>query len=337
MAVDSKSGSQVPYNLRGTTARRPSAESLQAIATEADFASKGGGTGGTGGGSLPHVHSSLSSSSSSPSLSNDEINLMKSLLEKLSLTNSNSSSGSGGNSGGGVHPRRANQPIVAAPSTTQPISSGISAPMESFIANVVEGGPRVDGGSDDDDEEDGVVEQKRKAVMTAAAAAVGSTDLTWSRGHIPKEMRFFVTTVPMVNAVYGGSFSQRAQTKAAKERRNRRELEFLATLLDVSVEGRPDVVNELVMRRILAIEQAEEDGNWKAAQALDATNARAIGTTEQRKMLLKHISLIKPKRSSSSGKDSGDGWEKKKKKKKSKGNGGSSGNNGSKATAATKP
>jgi hypothetical protein len=287
--------------------RRPSAENLHAIASEADMSSldansssnRGGGHGSISSGSRPST-----ATTSTAGITAEEIVALRTIFARLpdlpAASSTVQSRGNGGSTGGTLNP------------TAQRLVGGLgnvvtpALPSASIlgVSSDVGVGTNAEGSDDDEVTDD---EGDSKVRVHPPKSSVG--ELRWGGLHVSYDNRWAIPTVAEVKTYYH-SFRGRALADRCRDIRNKFEVDTLSTICDAALEGRCDVILELAVRRIYGVEQADQGGgrDWDTATALDLSRPGAFGSDELRRQARKEAARVKaakPKQATSGPRRSG--------------------------------
>lgn len=104
--------------------------------------------------------------------------------------------------------------------------------------------------------------------MNELATPGALRDLSGEKDYTPAAMKYLMTVLQFVD---GQSLTSR----------DNRELETLATTLDLIADGRVAEAGDAVMQRFKAIESGVKDGTWELAQHQELVPSRHLGLTSQ--------------------------------------------------------
>ena len=125
-------------------------------------------------------------------------------------------------------------------------------------------------GTDSDQEVDSLSRgrEPRTARAPRHLAIAGEADPLVGCGvNIPAKERWAPTTTRNVLERFA-SFTARAQAARLTSQRNEHERLEVSRAVDALVEGRPDVALELLIRRLVVVEDADRSGSWHLAPVL---------------------------------------------------------------------
>lgn len=285
--------------------RRPSANSLESIATMADLADYDSPGGSHNNGSSPRAApSSLSSSSSTAAGSMPSpqfMSEMQSLLTRFGATFGQSNSGgsnitsstpapsttpSGGGTAIGTATTGGTISGTAARIASNMSLGGVSTPHVRDPVRV----PPIQSVDDDNGDNNDV-----------HVPAVSTNDLQWHGIYVHDSNRWAPSSIREVNSVYQ-SFRNRALAIRCRDPRNKHEVDTLSVICDAALEGRMDVVLEIAIRRMVGVEEADANGGrcWDMATALDLAKPGTLGSDTLRRQARRDAAQVRAIRSSSS-------------------------------------
>lgn len=311
---------------RGRRERRPSNDSLESIASEADSRTHLSTSLSSGSSSSANSSSSTPATSratsSSVTLSVDEAKLLQSLIAKLPSASAAAPS--------------AAHTVNAAPSTTRVphsttaadaslgrLLSGMSMlglPSLPVSSTAPPGG--IASTADDDEVDDD------EQLQSTAATSVN--DLKWNHIYVAERDRWAPSTIAAVRSHYQ-SFQGRATVVRCRDIRSKHEVDTLSAICDALLADRADVALEVAVRRIVGVEEADAGGgrDWDTATALDLFRPGALGNDDLRRRLRKDAAQIKSNRKEAATSSAAKGQ---KKKGTGSNSGSSSGNRGGSGT-----
>ena len=143
-------------------------------------------------------------------------------------------------------------------------STGAGSPAVPPVSSLGHGGPAVD----DDWWDSSDPSVGGAAGGTSQSGRDREPDLEFDGARIAGDRRWARTTVARVRALYA-SFAARAQMRPLTNPRNSHERDSIATCIDHLLGGRIEVVLELMVRRMVAVEHGDKNGDWWLSKVLD--------------------------------------------------------------------
>ena len=310
---------------RSNRDRRPSRDALESVATEADLHELDGQRGpdpppsssqpsssssssssksGTQPSPLPSSSSSVGSGDSGrgiPPLSHDQIGQLLSLVESFREAVSGGSSTSHDRtrpsprsndsksplSTDPVVGDRAPNPIPPSWSSNTHRPHGPNTPRpSSLMAGRGRGGD--DASADSDDESGGDGDDGAPLVCPGGPVMA---DLEWKGQVIAGDDRLAPRAIRIAESDFG-SFSARWQFTKYRDARNNHEMENLSTMMDALLAGQVEWVCELMVRRMIAIDEADKHGHWRMAAGLAVRESGSLLGIDHRRRITKVAKLV---------------------------------------------
>jgi hypothetical protein len=158
-----------------------------------------------------------------------------------------------------------------------------------------------DSDSDDDDHKDD-------------APKPSANDLKWNHIYVHERDRMAPGAVRMVRAHYQ-SFQGRATVIRCRDIRNKHEVDTLSGIADAIIAGQGEVALEMVIRRMVGVEDADAGGgrDWDTATLLDLTKPGSLYSDDLRRRIRRDTAQIKANRKKEARTTAGTGgnWKKK--------------------------